>query len=248
MLRRRRRRTGTWLPTIGSTVTGDTILPGRQFGLTGGVAATQPILIFPVVYDVPQWNDATATAGKGMGEIIGNEYLIQRIVGKVHIQYTPNINGSNENVNFPVIVGAGFFVARAQPDVTGNRDQPIGSASTTAQLNEYSPLDGDTIREPWMWRRTWVLGNPPTLAATAAATDAGAFNWPPSTAYGGSVHEGPHIDVKSKRRVRQDERLWFAVAFSSFIPGFSVEAEEITGYLDVRVFGNLRRARNQGTF
>lgn len=246
-MRRKRRSQGTWFPTIGSTISGDAILAGRQFSLTGVLnnIATQ---VLPVTYDVPQFNDATPTAAESLSELIGNEYIIKRLVGKLHIMHEPFIAEGNEDINVPILVGAGFFVARAGDPAgpPGGADQPIG-ASVNLRDN-YSPLDGDNIREPWMWRRTWVLGTPLTQAADAAATNFGAYTFPPSTAGYGSVLDGPHFDVKSQRRVRQEDRLWFGLSVAPFFPGTSVDGQVVRGYLDIRIFGQLRKAQAHGAF
>lgn len=67
----------------------------------------------------------------------------------------------------------------------------------------------------------------------------------------GSIQDGPKIDVKSVRRIGQDDRLWFSISTVALGP---VQTEEQTfvggvqGYLDVRILGNTRKAKNDGKF
>lgn len=157
------------------------------------------------------------------------------------------------------LVAAGFFVARANDSGSGGGEStPIGSASLQETNDNYSPLYATTVREPWIWRRTWMLGNPSELGFAQAfinnntgvgQTLLGTSSFPPTTAHYGSVSDGAHIDAKTARRVTQDERLWFAVSAVRFPIGtVTVENPNLRGYLDVRLLAGLRKAHNRGVF
>jgi len=264
---RRRRNRGTWFPTLGT----DTSDPdgfnfsGRQFGFT--LTGFPQVVITPVVMDEPLEGENAGT-GLTLSDFIGNEYVLQRIVGKVFAaRYATLLHNATNQVDRgkAAIFGCGFFVARAQDADTGDSEQPIGSNSAAERNDNYNPLDIDTVREPWIWRRTWILGSAgrdqvngdlaPTTAFLgtqfANSVNLSAAVYPASTALYGSVMDGPHVDSKVKRRVRQDERLFFAVAASLFPFGLAPDENEpvgIAGTLDLRVFGSLRAARNSSSF
>jgi len=244
---RRRRTRGTWFPTLG-TAGEDANWSGRTFSLVLAAGADMATLIAPITLDRPRDADDPADAGSSLSDIIGSEYILQRIVGKLHAHRLPPAF-PNEDPGFPCLFGAGFFVARANDDASGGGpDTPIGSASLAEVTSNYSPLETDTMREPWIWRRTWILGNQGPFFTTGVAR-AETSAYPTTTAGYGSVMDGPHIDSKVKRRIRQDDRLWFAVAMSLFPPNSTdVVNQNIVGYLDYRLFGSLRKARNTSAF
>jgi len=260
MRRTRRRARYTWLPTIGTAGPGevDDNSSGRTFGITVATTGEQTVLISELTFDRPVEGDNLTSQATPLGTVLGNEYFLKRIVGKLFAAYRPRTNQNNDpSQPTGALFGAGFFIARANDDSQG-ADSPIGSASASERVENYSPLSEDTIREPWIWRRTWILGNDamrrqhinPNLTLEAIDQDA-ATVFPPSTAGYGSVADGPHIDAKTARRVKQDERLWFVVAtrtcpFSDVIT--PQQSGTIDGYLDFRLLGALRKARQGSAF
>lgn len=261
----RRRTRGTWFPTIGTPIDTeffpDETLSGRAFQIT---IATPNITtaITEVTFDAPQDGDSAASSIETLTEIIGSEYILQRIVGKCFISRLSTISAGGRDENPAVLVGAGFFVARANDEaVGGGTATPIGSATQAERRDNYSPIENDVIREPWIWRRTWILGNAargnvsnPALggtAGTAPATIAEVGNYPATTATYGSVLDGPHIDSKVKRRVSQENRLWFVVSATTWPVNTAVFIGApllLNGYLDYRLFGSLRKAKNTSAF
>lgn len=247
----RRRSRGTWFPTIGSGTTsepGESNASGRAFFIDVPTDGTIGTILTPLTFDSPVEGEDD-TAEKSLSDIIGSEYFLNRIVGKCFATRIPafaDVIGDNSQ---PVLFGAGFFVARCNDNSSGGGpDTPIGSASAAELRDNYSPLEVDTIREPWIWRRTWLLGSSGLRApfATAFLNAGGA---PASTMLYGSVADGPHIDAKTKRRVRLDERLFFVVSAVTFPFGLATQsAQRVEGYLDYRIFGQLRRAQNRGVF
>lgn len=216
--------------------------------------------ISPVTFDVPREGDDLATTDP-LITIVGNEYFLKRIVGKLHAEVRglcgPNNAGGTARCP-AVLFGAGFFVARAADSaVGGGPNLPIGAASLAEQIEHYSPLSEDTIREPWIWRRVWTLSNFAVAKTTGTAgvggiAQLGGENFPTSTSNYGSVADGPHIDAKTARRIRQDERLWFVVAAANW-PESTLNndgdlSNDLRGYLDFRLLGAMRRARQRSAF
>lgn len=253
---RRRRTRGTWFPNIGTANADEDNVSGRQFQINFPAGSLQQTLITPLTFDQPKDDDSIGAADASLADIIGSEYVLQRIVGKIFINRAAAftiVNGSNVDDQPAVLVSAGFFVARANDAGSGGGiDTPIGSASFTELRDNYGPLERDTVREPWIWRRSWMLGlgtdggldiNLPPISSANRA-------YPRSTSQYGSVMDGPHIDSKVKRRVRQDQRLWFAVSGVPWpIPTNIDDAQlALQGYLDYRIFGSLRKAKNTSAF
>jgi len=272
---RKRRSGGTWFPTIGTAgPSGGDIedeASGREFTVVVPNDGTTSILIAPIVPDAPLEGDdvpVNPAVGGQLAQILGQEYFIKRIVGKIFISNDSADDSASQPQYAALLTGAGFFVARANDSESGGGiDLPIGSASLAERLTNYNPLAADCIREPWIWRRTWVLGNPRALnppngnaggsgpwrgtTGFFAAAQGVTGQVISSTMQYGSVLDGPHIDAKTRRRVRLDERLWFVVAARGLPIGSSRESVDggvIQGYLDFRMFADIRKARNRGVF
>lgn len=265
MRRTRKRARYTWLPTVGTASPNpenDDNSSGRSFSLDIPPDGSSNVLIGTLTFDEPQEGDKLLQATSPLGTILGNEYFLKRIVGKIFIMHQGGINGEGNDPSLPsaALVGVGFFVARANDQQQG-ADSPIGSATQSERQENYSPLSEDAIREPWIWRRTWILGNPliranreglafsGVTAQEATIGSQGAF-FPPTTAGYGSVADGPHIDAKTARRIKQDERLFFVIATRIWDQG-TIPVDNtglLRGYLDFRLLGALRKARQGSAF
>lgn len=254
---RRRRRRGTWFPTIGTDVGGLATVNGRAFALT---LATDTIstAVTAVTFDTPFEGDSITPGIDSLADIVGSEYTLQRIVGSVFATRVASLNLGLVDAEAAVLFGAGFFVARAGDASSGaGTSQPIGSGSANELRDNYSPLETDTVREPWIWRRTWILGAAgqnlvnSTGTGVALAASGTTASFPASTSLYGSVADGPKLDSRVKRVVSQDNRLWFAVSATPFPFNTPVNEGEtliINGYLDLRIYATLRRARNTSAF
>lgn len=256
---RGRRTRGTWFPNIGTEIVPDEdTASGRAFTVNLPLGSSQVTTgILPLTLDTPFEGENVQAGVDSLSDIIGSEYVLQRIVGKLYIERrTGQSLATGRDQDPAVMVCCGFFVARANDAaVGGGQDTPIGSATEAERRDNYSPLEVDTVREPWIWRRTWILGaagRTPTSNSggpyTTEKPAAGAY--PPTTAGYGSVADGPHIDSRVKRRISQDNRLWFAISATPFPFGDETVTGnlQLSGYLDYRIFGSLRKARNSSAF
>lgn len=254
---RRRRSKGTWLPTLGettgidepfSTVTG--IDDSMDLKANGNLTTR----IHVITLDAPR---ETQSDDFTLADVLGSEYLLRRIVGKAFILHV----GTDETPIY-ALVACGFFVARADPE---NAFYPLGAGTnviTTPDENRsFSPLEQETQREPWLWRRSWVLGNsgvndvsadPGSTTGTAKLPLLPGEIAPPSSMKYGSVLDGPHLDAKTLRRVGQDDRLYFAISSCrwpvSNTPDPQQEDGIIVYHIDYRLFGSLRKAKQTGRF
>lgn len=257
-MRKRRRTRYTWFPTIGASggVAVQNDVNGRPFQLTLAPNGSTSIAITALTFDAPA--EAEDLNINGVGELanaLGAEYIIERIVGKLQIAIQQQRNADNDpSTPLAALVAAGFFVARSGDGL--DDVLPIGaSGNVVTQLTSYNPLHPDCIREPWMWRRTWLLSNQAhnVLGAGGSTIASGPASsvFPRSTAEYGNGHSGGHVDVTVSRRVSNDDRLFFVIAANKF----PVDSEQlfndsldIRGYLDVRILGALRKARQHGAF
>lgn len=240
---RRRRRKYTWLPVQWESLepTEGVIfrVAGQSIEIAGPSGPEGPtftaIPINPV--DVPVESEFWAENAT-MADVIGSEYFLKRIVGKL---FLGTRNNDDPTSSPAVLVTAGFFVARADGD---NQSLPVGGQS----WDDYSPQAVETIREPWIWRRSWALQNQGSEIGSGTAFR----NYPTTTMEYGSVLDGPHIDARTARRITQDDRLFFGIGVHNLPIGEEAPSAgaEITveGWLDYRLLGALRRPRQQGRF
>lgn len=263
MARRRRKGSHTWFPNLGTNQAGTVEWSGRSLFLTVPPGGQQEVFSMPLTFDSPL--DEPADVETSLADIVGSEYLIKRLVGKVHAEYIPQrIGGAGQwsiNLAPAVRLTCGFYVARA--DHT-DPEFPIGGNTTTVAgeaeaLESYNPQSNAAIRESWMWRRTWVLSNAIWFLEGVDSTEfpgtgggGEGASFPPNTARYTSVADGPHFDVKSARRVAKDERLFFATAVTNYPIGLVIEAIPIQSAqvrleLDYRILGSLRKAQTRAS-
>lgn len=249
-MRRKRRNKGTWFPILGTGLPGaNDDISARDFiiNVAGG---GQQTVVAPLTYDVPSEGDTVGADDPGvLAGIVGQEYFLRRLVGKLHVSC--DVIASSTGAGAAYLVGAGFFVARAaDADAGGGPNLPIGAAGAAELLENYSPLHHNTIREPWIWRRTWILGT--TVGDSLASDPFSSYNihGPHNNAGYPGVLDGPHVDAKTARRVALDERLWFALGCVPLQLGVAPSTLQggINAILDIRAFAQLTRARNRGVF
>lgn len=260
-MRRKRRTKYTWLPAFGT----GTPVSGvgnyescQRWGSLDVLRTAEPAVgVIACLPDAPPENFDGSTTN--LSNAITSEYILRRIVGKLVITYSqsnqPYYLDSVAPQPEAAIVTAGFFVARCS-DVsqTDPEAYPIGFTNgvNIPDYNNYSPQARDTQREPWIWRRTWLLGNNRDtylIDGVRSGGTAGYERFPSNNELCGSVLDGPHIDAKTVRRVGQDERLWFAISTQCLSGHGTATADgQIVYMLDVRYLGALRRARQRGAF
>lgn len=261
-MRRRRRNEGTWLPTIGQQASGEDGLffQSRSLALETGALETNEFIwgIIPVTYDQPHEGGQLNSTFDSLISAIGSEYFLKRIVGKCHVWVDGRVASQNQDPSGPLslTVTAGYFIARAGafPD----ENSPIGGTnlSSNQTFESYNPEALQTTREPWIWRRSWVVSqqnNEGALSYLIQNPLGDVRMWdsgPQNNWEGRSVADGPHIDAKTRRRVRQDERLWFAVTCRSNLTVSTIVSNNqiVRVHLEHRLFAGLRRAKNSGNF
>lgn len=159
-------------------------------------------------------------------KVEGQEYIIERIVGKTWATVSQS---SNSDDDWRVAI-----VANALAVLPFHND-----GSEDFALDDINPLVADNADKPFIWRRTATLWN----------------NVQPQNNLLGPTNmqnDGPEygmVDARSVRRVHKNERLVFITAVQSMenigTPGTGLEWSY--GY-DLRILGAMRRARNTSTF
>lgn len=208
MARRTRRPAVVWLPLsnvsriqLPAAATDGTASSGFQLGVavpSGGPPGVQTI---PIAKDEPQ---NIAANGQTLSDLEGSAYRLRRIVGKVYIQ-PAQIAAVTAQESTSFIVVAGIIVLRV--DTAGN--------ILSGNNNTYDPGSLDSTRDPWVWRRSWLLSNVVGIGAlNTAAPDSRPLIFPESNiqAYAGGVMDGPHVDAKTARVISDEERLFFTVS------------------------------------
>lgn len=251
---KRRRPAVNWLPVPGTALsaTAEHRLNGFPFTIdvpqddTGGDGGIITVL-FSLVRDNPGEQRLLSSVAAGVlpslrDEIQGSNYRLRRVVGKLFLACQQD-TGVDQNFRpNAALIGAGFIVLKCDPET--------GEPLDATEPGEYSPLEAFNIPDPWIWRRTWILGN--SLKTTSGASPTAAQVWcefPHSNAEYGSVQDGPHIDQKTGRVIGPDERLFFVVSAHRLphevdyqLPLF------VNGYLDYRLVASFsnRVSSNRG--
>lgn len=257
MYRRRRRPKYTWFPTAGTVVPAvgnqqEFVQSPTTIQMAVGGNVNIAHTVFPLVPpDTPREESDELQV---LNDVVGNEYKVERIVGN----FFGTVYGEAAVAGVPpaIMLAFGIFVARA--DGTTPTEPAGAQGSVDESSRNFNPLDNQTIREPWMFRRTWVLGtrgdnaNGNILGTDVVTTQGRAWgNFPATTAGYSGIRQGPHFDVKSKRRIRQDDRLWGVVAACSapiLWPQGEGGGYRVEAIIDYRVLAGLRRAKNRSNF
>lgn len=266
--RGRRRRKLQWFPPIPSIFT-----IGESVGRTGlttfqvQVNANGAInnIEIPVTFDFGQ-EELQDFANENvpavtLADMQGSGWQARRIVGKIHGAYQPFreidfVQAGLDDAPPGCAFAAGLMVRKV-----------AGQASNTA-LN-VGLFDQDDYTDPWIWRRTWLLGqgarwtqfgqrNSSAIANNFGDLSVGAKGFsgqrvwalfPSTTSDHGSVMDGPHLDAKCNRVIGPDERLFihFATKALPIQPQTNyLSNADVFGVFDLRMLGNLRRFSNRG--
>lgn len=256
----KRRRRVTWLPTNGTvleivpetedaTVNPFTLVFNHNFNVGYTAADVVPLNPYDIPIEPGGVTPDVATGGPTLVDVVGNEYIVERIVGNCYGAVLSNDSAEVANAVRGVMLALGVCVARADDT---NPGIPAGFTN-----ENFNPLHLSNTREPWMFRRTWLLAaKQPKYDTNLAAPNLNqnitlAYSRLPqwTTEYTG-LNTGPFFDIRSKRRIRQDERLWMIAG----ICGQPMLTEALSGIvqvaatIDLRILGALRRAKNRSNF
>lgn len=222
-----------WLPPdrfngIGSTP-GSGATVGTQTGvkrvlttIPGGAGSAHTEVI-PVVQD--NQIDTALLVGGTLADYEGSAYRLRRIVGKIFVGLHQDESAGQST---EVVVTAGLIILRTH--------QVAGVVvPLNATVEEYSTQMLQNWADPWIWRRTWVLGNIPMETA------AGGFPFysETNTSGSGSAVDGPHVDAKTARIVGPEERLFLVVTGQS-VNGDPQANMQLDIIFELRVLASMR--------
>jgi len=202
---------------------------------------------FPVTFDNTQAATFTqanySTDRQTLRDLVwGNEWSLRRIVGKCFVTLLRDTGDTPENtVGIAAVeVAAGFIVGRTDDEGTA-----------TVDFTTVNPLNQDSQDDPWIWRRKWIIQSGPIRGAWSGAIatqdqinlNGAATGFPLGNALCGSVADGPHIDQKTARAIKRQERLYFVIANRLWDPytvtEYLDEDTYVTYNLDYRLLGRL---------
>lgn len=237
MAKARRRPRVVWLPVdrehrINATgpATAGTQNAGFQFALDVPTADSPDGVtgLIALVADNPQ-NVAIAGAGFTLSDVENSGYRLRRIVGKITVSVS---QVSEATLWKQCQITLGIIVLRVGPD--GN---PLTFLSTP---EAYSVASLDNNADPWIWRRSYWLGNNAALIAAGPAGQNFAF-WPESNVTAGSALDGPHVDQKTARVISNEERLFLVatgVALDTVAQQSLINTVKIKG--ELRLLASMR--------
>jgi len=153
-------------------------------------------------------------------------YRLRRIVGKIWVGIA---QGNAEGTTTEVVVTAGIIVLRTHE--VGGVLVPLN-----ATTEEYSTQMLQNWSDPWIWRRSWILGNIPAEVAEGFPLFA------ETNATASSALDGPHIDAKTARVIGPEERLFLVVTGTS-VNGDPQTTIQLNVVWECRVLASMRSSQ-----
>lgn len=197
--------------------------PGASTGVTSTVT-------IPIVKDEPQ-NITGAT--ETLSDLEGSAYRLRRICGKIFVRADNSSAVVAVGSVTTFLVTAGFIILRTLPS-----GAPLSALST-----DYETTSLDNVRDPWIWRRNWIVANNiGILTANPTSLFVGSAPTSNYTLGSGGVLDGPHVDAKTARVVSDEERLFLVVSSTALDgdaqTGVTQDSVHIT--YDLRVLASMR--------
>lgn len=228
---RRRKPAVCWLPVSGTEnlnqqviapiISGDVFVAG-----SGAVQTSFTALTFDYGPELLLAANELPT----LADYQGSAYRLRRIVGKCFISMTQESPLQPPAVKpAAAIIAAAFIVLRV--------NEETGTPLLNATPDQYNPLNEDNIRDPFIWRRSWILSN--GLSASPSQPQWGEM--PFSNVEYGSAFDGAHIDQKTARVIGPEERLFFVIGTQSLEAAAVGENSHIRYVLDYRLLASMRR-------
>lgn len=234
---RKRKPTVAWLPLLGQGQGSNRsyIADGLAIAFNGDIVTA----VHSLVPDYPAESVQNVQV-ESLADYQESGYRLRRVVGKIYVAANQYVGDGQNTYPTNALVGAGLIVLRV--------DATTGAPLRAATPSYYSPLDRDNTRDPWIWRRTWLVSN--SFAVPPGVSVSGNLEFPRTNAEYGSAWDGPHIDQKTARKVSAEERLFLVIStqWPQFgTPGtqdggvvYTYEARYLTSPL--RVMGNRHNA------
>jgi len=165
-------------------------------------------------------------AGVTLADVESSGYRLRRIVGKIWV----GARQVDENVPPAFICTAAFIVLRVDP--TSGLPLAIPGNYYAGSIRQ----SGD----PWIWRRSWVVGNFAATNASGGFANGSSFNGGSNWGTVGGVADGPHVDQKTARVVGPEERLFLTLNTTILEQGDPQLTGSVRYVWDLRVLGSMR--------
>jgi len=230
MARIRRRPAVVWLPNAGEPLISDDGTLVTFVHDVGPGAAGRVVSVHKLTSDQPAETSLVDGGFPTLSDFEGSAYRLRRIVGKCFTSCAQSEPAGSGITPVVFYLTAGFIVLRVDP-LTG---EPANEAQADAF---YNPQNFGSERDPWIWRRTWLISNNNDAIGSSLAA-----SYPTSNVEYGSVADGPHIDAKTARRVSDEERLFFVAAsqgVESFGTGQPNNTAAVRWFLDYRLLASM---------
>lgn len=228
MKRYRRKPRVEWVRVNTSTQTTGTSDPAPFFTINYDAAAnpiTAAVAQFPVIVgDQPLANSSLTEERK--------DYVIERIVGRFHweLQSKCSSDGTITATAPPFFIKWGFIVCNVH-----DNGLPLDTS-----LNPFAIADNDFAEANWMSMETCVAGQNQAYGkregGLVVAQKWFGLTFPANNQWG--AVDRTKIDVASRRRVSENQRLYFVCAMQPTAPNeldYAGAKPGLTGYLDTRV-------------
>lgn len=244
-LKRRKPRVA-WLPVFGAQPISEGVSnpwPGIEVELEIDDTVLDDDVVwdaFPLTFDTTQ--DAVSAQEdtnnqRTLRDIVeGNEWRLRRIVGKAFVGASHGVTGDAHTTLIDCALG--FIVCKTYDD-----------GAPVTDFNEVNPLAQDSMEDPWIWRRRWVLNpyfnemqNQGGILDTDTRNTPAFWGFPQDTTRYGSVADGPHIDAKTARVIHRSERLYGVFAMRRWARDRGLDWSTVKArlLLDYRILGSLR--------
>lgn len=175
----------------------------------------------PIVIDAPP--DQTIAS---LSDMENSSYRLRRIVGKIFIFG----DAFDEESGIEVLIVTAALIVRRVSD---------GGSSLASQADnqQIRPANAINWPDPWIWRRSWLLGNQQTAPGPGPLL-------PFSNLELGSVSDGPHVDQKTARIIGPEERLFLDISTTPIIgPGQGELSHTVTVVTDLRVLATMKTSQ-----
>lgn len=221
-MRRRKSPKVVWLPLDAGNAVGSTDSSIFDTVVTPDVSAVGN----SVTVEVPLVNDFVNQRMGGpnvnsLSDIENSAYRLRRIVGKIYTVLQINPGGVP---GAPLIAITAGIIVRRMDETSG-----ISLAITAGTI---SPDSRDNTGDPWIWRRTWLIGD-----VTGSNSPVNADNW----SFGPSALDGPHVDQKTARIIAQEERLFLDFSTRVIVPAPNAGTVQPIAFIgDLRCLGSMR--------
>lgn len=235
--RKRRRKRVIWLPNEANAGQPPTVNFRTDVLSCPAAVGTLATTVYALTVDYPA--EAVQAAGPqppSVADYVQSGFLIERIVGKFVVGVSQRIGDVPPADSYPsaIAVAMGLIVLRV--------DELTGAPLRAATPNEYSPFADDNERDPFFFRRTWVLGN--DLGFGVTTTDLQPLSNCPRTNIYGSGPEGTFIDTQTKRLVQTEQRVFLVVSATN-IGSTTTQSVPLGFYFDYRILVAPRTMSNR---